>query len=226
MFEITAGFRVAALENSGYFLAFFVVVCCFLAYFFRSTSVIQKKNGRYDDATKMEIAEWAINNGGPSAAGKHFGINESTVRGMVKWYLYPSMRSIKKTQLAIAGPSKSVVTPPAVGKKRKGPYGKYDAAMRADIAKFAIFNGGPRAAATKFGINESTVRGMVKAYKAQGCNSDELPRKKRGGGLGKRTMRLAICDATNATTIDNNDSNTLVTVSIASEEAACRITPV
>ena len=212
----------SALENTGYFLVVFVVVVCFLAYFFRSTSVIRKKNGRYDDAVKVEIAEWAINNGGPSAAGKHFGINESTVRGMVKWYLYPSMRDIKKSQLALTGGDSPSTSAPVVVKKRKGPYGKYDAAMRADIAKFAIFNGGPRAAANKFGINESTVRGMVKAYKAQGCNSDKLPRKKRGGGLRKSAaMRLAICDTT--TTVDNNDTSTVVTVTIASEAAGTSV---
>ena len=68
----------------------------------------------------------------------------------------------------------------AHGKRR---YAKYDEHLRCEVAKFAI-NGSNKAAARKFGIPVTTVRGFVQSYKeteqGNGATINALPVKKRG----------------------------------------------
>ena len=51
----------------------------------RPTQKRKRKNGRYDAVKRAEIAKWAISNGA-RATGRQFGINASTVWGMVKQF--------------------------------------------------------------------------------------------------------------------------------------------
>lgn len=67
-------------------------------------------------------------------------------------------------------------------KKKRQKYGDYDKLQRAEIGKWAIVYG-IRPAARKFGVPESTVRGIVKSYKEAKTDQGELrelPRKHRG----------------------------------------------
>ena len=67
-------------------------------------------------------------------------------------------------------------------KKRKC-YGDYEELKRAEIAKWAIVNDN-RPAAAKFGVPESTVRSIVKAYNKEKSDKYEelakLPKRTRG----------------------------------------------
>ena len=70
-------------------------------------------------------------------------------------------------------------------KKQKASYSKYDDKQRSEIAKFAIQSGN-KSASRRFGVPESTVRGMKMSYneaKAAALTNDaikSLPTKKRG----------------------------------------------
>lgn len=70
------------------------------------------------------------------------------------------------------------------GKKKRGPYVKYDDHKRSEVAKFAVTTA-IKTASSKYGIPENTVRHFVKSYteaKAAAPNKDisSLPHKKRG----------------------------------------------
>ena len=63
-------------------------------------------------------------------------------------------------------------------KKKRQRYGNYDKIQQAEIAKWGIVYG-VRPAARKFGVPESTVRGIIKNYKeakVENENLRELPR--------------------------------------------------
>ena len=61
-----------------------------------------------------------------------------------------------------------------VERNKRKCYGDYDEFKRAEIAKWAIVNDN-RPAAAKFGVPESTVRSIVKAYnKEKSDNYEEL----------------------------------------------------
>ena len=66
-------------------------------------------------------------------------------------------------------------------KKKRQRYRNYEKIQRAEIAKWGIH--GVRPAAKKFGVPESTVRGIIKNYKEPKVENEELrelPRKDHG----------------------------------------------
>ena len=70
--------------------------------------------------------------------------------------------------------------------KKRGKYPDYDAFKRAEVAKWGIVNG-IQPAAWKFGMPESTVRGIIKLYNKNKIETSEggpsLPKKLQGAKM-------------------------------------------